>query len=190
MFNLSQATMSYGYVSGIRQMDSPHYNLRPPGSLPTLLVIHNISLPPKQYEGNYIEDLFLGKLNYQAHPYFDSLRNLRVSSHFLIRRHGELIQFVSCDKSAWHAGVSQFEGQNECNSFSIGIEMEGSDEEPFIEHQYYVLAQLTLLLSKYYPIKNIVGHNDIASERKTDPGPHFDWAYYSDLLRHPEYESN
>lgn len=188
MFKLNTALLAYGYVSGIRQVQSPHFSDRPEDCTPTLLVIHNISLPPKHYDGPYIEQLFTGTLDNQAHPYFQSLQGLRVSSHFLIRRNGELIQFVSCDKSAWHAGISQFEGQTECNAFSIGIEMEGSDDEPFMEIQYTTLAQLTLLLSRHYPIKNIVGHNDIAPGRKTDPGPHFDWDYYSELLRHPEHE--
>lgn len=173
----------YGYVSGIRQIPSPYCDGRPATSSVTLLVIHNISLPPKQYEGSYIVDLFTGTLDRAVHPYFEQLHDLKVSCHFLIRRSGEIIQFVSCSDCAWHAGISVFEGQRNCNYFSIGIELEGCDDEPFMKMQYVQLAKLTLLLAKHYPIQNIVGHSDIAPQRKTDPGPHFNWDYYSDLMR-------
>lgn len=183
MLRLYNASINYGYVSGIRQITSPYFTERPSASLPTLLVIHNISLPPNQYGNGFVEHLFSGQLDTTTHPYFSTIEDLQVSCHFFLARDGELVQFVSCDKSAWHAGESTFEGRNKCNDFSIGIEMEGTDEEAFTAIQYQILAQLTLLISRYYPIKNIVGHSDIAPERKTDPGPFFDWDQYTQLMR-------
>lgn len=178
--------MAYGYVSGVRQIISSYFDDRPTNVIPTLLVIHNMSLPPKQYSGNYVEQLLTGTLNASAHLDFTLVAELKVSCHFFVRRDGEIIQCVSCDKRAWHAGESSFEGREKCNDFSVGIELEGSDDEPFMETQYFVLAELTLLLFNYYPIKNIVGHNDIAPTREADPGPYFDWNYYSELLK-PRY---
>lgn len=180
--------MAYGYVSGIRQIISPYFDDRPNHVIPTLLVIHNTSLPPKQYSGNYVEQLLTGTPDACALPYFALVAELRVSCHFFLRRDGEVIQCVSCDKRAWHAGKSSFEGRENCNDFSVGIELEGSDDEPFMQTQYVVLAELTLLLSNYYPINNIVGHNDIAPMGKTDPGPYFDWNYYSELLKPGYYD--
>ena len=140
-----------------------------------LLVIHNISLPPGEFGGSYIADLFTNRLDCDAHPYFDQLRNLRVSAHFLIRRNGEVIQFVSANDRAWHAGVSNFRGRERCNDFSIGIELEGTDFQAFESFQYDSLAALTTALRARYSFANVAGHEHIAPGRKTDPGPFFDW---------------
>lgn len=169
-----------GWISNIKQVKSPYYNDRTDPI--TLLVIHNISLPPNQYGGPYVEQLFTGKLDPNQHPYFADIYKLQVSSHLFIRRDGEIIQFVPFNKRAWHAGKSVFEGKENCNDFSIGIEMEGCDTDNFTEAQYQQLANVTILLQQTYPIKNITGHSDIAPDRKTDPGPYFDWNYYQTLI--------
>jgi AmpD protein len=166
-----------GWVRGARALPSPNFEARPDGAIPSLIVIHNISLPPGEFGGGAIADLFLNRLDCDAHPYFDAhLRGLRVSSHFVIRRDGELEQFVSCKERAWHAGVSNFFGRERCNDFSIGIELEGADDQPFEPAQYATLAALIAALRTYYPIEALAGHSDIAPGRKTDPGQHFDWA--------------
>lgn len=166
-----------GWVRGACALPSPNFEARPAGAIPTLVVVHNISLPPGQFGGSAIADLFLNRLDCDAHPYYDAhLRGLRVSSHFVIRRDGELEQFVSCDARAWHAGVSSFFGRERCNDFSVGIELEGADDQPFEPAQYATLASLVVALAAYYPIEALAGHSDIAPGRKTDPGPHFDWA--------------
>ena len=166
-----------GWVCAARALPSPNFESRPPGAVPTLVVIHNISLPPGQFGGAAIANLFLNRLDCDAHPYFDEhLRGLRVSSHFVIRRDGELEQFVSCEERAWHAGVSSFFGRERCNDFSIGIELEGSDAQAFEPAQYETLAALVTALAARYPIEALAGHCDIAPGRKTDPGPHFDWS--------------
>ena len=141
----------------------------------SMIVIHNISLPPNQFGGNGVIELFTNTLNPDEHPYYAEIFTRKVSSHFFIRRDGELIQFVSCLKRAWHAGASNWLGRERCNDFSIGIELEGSDFEAFEAVQYTVLQQLIDGLKTAYPIQNIVGHSDIAPGRKTDPGPYFDW---------------
>ena len=169
-------------MRGARQLRSPNCDARPDGSVIDLLVIHNISLPPRVYGGDAIADLFRNRLDLSAHPFYASLAGLRVSAHFLIRRDGELVQFVDCGKRAWHAGVSQFQGRSRCNDFSIGIELEGSDFDPFEAAQYRQLAALTLALRRRYPLPHVVGHSDIAPGRKTDPGPYFDWARYRRLI--------
>jgi AmpD protein len=171
-----------GRVSGVRYVNSPNHDRRPPGTVIDLLVIHNISLPPGEFCGSAIIQLFTNTLDTTAHPYYAQLRDLKVSSHFLIRRNGEIIQFVRCNQRAWHAGVSSWRGRERCNDFSIGVELEGSDEAPFAAAQYQVLAKLTRRLCRTYPIRSIVGHSDIAPQRKTDPGPCFDWAHYRRLL--------
>lgn len=171
-----------GWFQGVKQIKSPFYNERPNDIPISLLVIHNISLPPNQYGGPYVEQLFTGKLDPNLDPYFAKIYQLQVSSHIFIRRDGEIIQFVPFDKRAWHAGISHFEGRENCNDFSIGIEMEGCDSDNFTEVQYQQLVNVTLLLKQNYFIKDIVGHSDIAPERKTDPGPNFDWLYYRHLL--------
>lgn len=171
-----------GLLKGAHFVPSPYFNERPIGEMISLLVIHNISLPPQQYGGPYVEQLFTGHLNPHEHEYFQSIYQLEVSSHLFIRRNGEVMQFVSFDKRAWHAGVSCYQGKNNCNDFSIGIELEGCDFEPFNQIQYQQLAIISLCLQHYYPIQAIVGHSDIAPKRKTDPGPYFDWHYYFSLL--------
>lgn len=171
-----------GKVSGVRYISSSNHDRRPPGTAIYLLVIHNISLPPGEYGGNAITQLFTNTLDTKAHPYYAQLQNLKVSAHFLIRRNGEIVQFVRCSRRAWHAGVSVWRGQEGCNDFSIGVELEGSDHEAFPDAQYHALSKLTRRLCRSYPIRSIVGHSDIAPQRKTDPGPYFDWARYCRLL--------
>jgi AmpD protein len=167
-----------GIVSGARFIPSPNFDERPEGSGISLLVIHNISLPPNEYGGDGIIELFTNRLDPGEHPYYQSIKDLKVSSHFLVRRDGELIQFVPCTRRAWHAGASAWQGRERCNDFSIGIELEGSDFERFTAAQYKTLGQLTKALRAAYPIADVVGHSDIAPGRKTDPGPYFDWARY------------
>lgn len=165
-----------GVLPAARQLPSPNFDERPPEAAIELVVIHNISLPPGQYGGDGVAELFTNRLNPEEHPYYRDIHQLRVSSHFFIRRDGELIQFVSCLKRAWHAGVSQWLGRERCNDFSIGIELEGDDYSPFEEAQYVALNQLLEALRAIYPITGVTGHSDIAPGRKTDPGPFFDWS--------------
>ena len=167
-----------GWLSGMRRIASPNCDTRPPGTAIDLLVIHNISLPPGKFGGQEIAQLFTNTLDTQAHPYYAQLKGLRVSAHFLIRRSGEMIQFVSCIKRAWHAGASAWDGRAGCNNFSIGIELEGTDTLPFSDRQYAALIRLTRVLQRAYPIRSITGHSDIAPGRKTDPGPEFEWPRY------------
>ena len=167
-----------GWCAGARHLPSPNFDQRPAGAAIDLLVIHNISLPPGQFGGPYIAALFTNTLDHDVHPYFDHLRPLRVSAHFLILRTGDLVQFVSTNARAWHAGVSLFDGRERCNDFSIGIELEGSDFVPFEPLQYSCLAALTRALAHRYPLVSVVGHEHIAPGRKTDPGPCFDWCAY------------
>lgn len=176
--------LEHGWLTGVRQVPSPHCNERPDDEAPSLLVIHNISLPPGEFGGPWIDKLFTGTLPPDAHPYFADIAALRVAAHCLIRRDGEIVQYVSFDKRAWHAGVSQFEGRENCNDFSIGIELEGTDSDPYTGAQYQSLQQVTQLLLQHYPLTpaRITGHSDIAPARKTDPGPAFDWGYYKQLL--------
>jgi AmpD protein len=166
-----------GWVAAARRLPSPNFEARPAGAVPTLLVVHNISLPPGEFGGGAIADLFLNRLDCDAHPYYAAhLRGVRVSAHFVIHRDGTLEQFVSCDERAWHAGASSFFGRERCNDFSIGVELEGSDASAFEPAQYRALAALAQALAAHYPIDAVAGHSDIAPGRKTDPGPHFDWA--------------
>lgn len=157
---------------------SPNCDARPAGTAIDLLVIHNISLPPGVFGGTAVIDLFLNRLDPQAHPYYAEIAALRVSAHFFIRRDGALLQFVPCAMRAWHAGQSSWCGRAHCNDFSIGIELEGTDETAFTDAQYSRLEALSRLLSTRYPIAASAGHADIAPGRKTDPGPLFDWARY------------
>lgn len=175
---------SNGWVTGARHVPSPNYDVRSGRQEVDLLVIHNISLPPRQFGGDFIEALFTNRLDCAAHPYFAQLRDLRVSAHFLIRRDGEVVQFVSTIDRAWHAGVSRFMERERCNDFSIGIELEGSDDDPFAPAQYRQLVALTRALLHAHPIRHIVGHQDIAPDRKTDPGPLFNWRLYREQLAH------
>lgn len=171
-----------GLLVGARYIPSPYFNERPTGEMISLLVIHNISLPPNQYGGPYVEQLFTGHLDPSVHPYFEQIYHLEVSSHLFIRRNGEVIQFVPFDKRAWHAGSSSFQHKENCNNYSIGIELEGSDFEPFSSVQYQQLVAVTQCLKQYYPIEQVTGHSDIAPGRKTDPGPYFDWQFYLSSL--------
>lgn len=171
-----------GWLSGVRRVVSPNCDYRPPGARVELLVIHNISLPPSEYGGDAVERFFTNTLDHSVHAYYDQLRGVRVSAHFLVRRSGQIVQFVPCSRRAWHAGVSAWRGRTRCNDFSVGIELEGSDFEPFTERQYAALARLTRRLKRVYPIRDITGHSNIAPERKTDPGPFFDWTHYLSRL--------
>jgi N-acetyl-anhydromuramoyl-L-alanine amidase len=171
-----------GILEQALQIPSPNWDLRPAGEAVSLLVIHNISLPPGEFGGDGIIRLFTNTLDCGAHPYYETLRGVRVSSHLLIRRAGELIQFVPCACRAWHAGASSWKGRERCNDFSLGVELEGADDVPYTDVQYRRLAEVTSVLKRLYPIGDIVGHADIAPGRKTDPGPAFDWARYRELL--------
>ena len=182
-------TMSYQIadhrLSGVEYIDSPNSNERPSAEPFDLLVIHNISLPPGEYGGPYIGQLFTNQLDPAAHPYFAEIADMQVSAHVLIRRDGTIIQFVPFDRRAWHAGASCFNERENCNDFSIGIELEGCDDEPFTDAQYQELVAVTRVLMQHYPAitrDGIVGHSDIAPGRKTDPGPHFDWQRYRQQL--------
>lgn len=163
-----------GWVGDARQISSPNFDMRPATDI-TLIVLHNISLPPNQYGGDGIIQLFTNQLNPAEHPYYAQIHTQKVSAHFLIRRDGTVIQFVSCLDRAWHAGVSNWQGRERCNDFSVGIELEGSDFEAFEDSQYEQLNYLIASLKNAYPIQDIAGHSDIAPGRKTDPGPYFDW---------------
>ena len=164
-----------GWFGAARRVDSPNFDERPPGEAISLLVVHAISLPPAQFGSDDICRLFTNTLDPDAHPYFRAISSVRVSAHFLIRRDGALLQFVSCRRRAWHAGVSCWNGRSRCNDFSIGIELEGCDELPFEDAQYLGLVTLIESLRTHYPVTAVVGHADIAPGRKTDPGPCFDW---------------
>jgi AmpD protein len=164
-----------GLAEGIRYVASPNCDDRPPGAEITLLVLHSISLPPGEYGGGAIERLFTNRLDPQAHPYFREIISLQVSAHFLVRRDGELLQFVPVQRRAWHAGASSWRGRERCNDFSIGIELEGTDEAPFEDRQYDELASLVRSLRLALPLRDIAAHSDIAPGRKTDPGTRFDW---------------
>lgn len=167
-----------GWYQGIQHCPSPNFNERPRGEI-SLLVLHNISLPPGQFGTGQVQAFFTNCLQADAHPYFTGIASMTVSAHFLIERDGTLVQFVSCLDRAWHAGVSSFEGRENCNDFSLGIELEGTDHLPFTDAQYAALVDLTRALQAAYPAitaARICGHSDIAPGRKTDPGPAFDWA--------------
>jgi AmpD protein len=170
----------------MRVVDSPNHDERPPGIGITLVVLHSISLPPGEYGGDAIERLFTNKLDPAAHPYFREIFNLRVSTHFLIRRDGELVRFVPVERRAWHAGASSWRGRSRCNDFSVGIELEGADDAPFEDAQYARLARLIPALRRAHPLRHIAAHSEIAPGRKTDPGARFDWArLLLDLVSNP-----
>jgi AmpD protein len=164
-----------GYILSATQISSPNVDARPENTKIDLIVIHNISLPPNEYGGPGVMQLFTNQLNPNEHPYYAEIYTRKVSSHFFIRRDGELMQFVSCLQRAWHAGVSSWNNRERCNDFSVGIELEGSDHEAFEAAQYKTLKKLLTCLKNNYPIQDVVGHSDIAPGRKTDPGPYFDW---------------
>jgi len=190
---MEMTTYTIDTISGImqeaRQVPSPNFDRRPEGCVIDLLVIHGISLPPNEFGGPYIDQLFTNTLDCDAHPYFDGLRGLRVSSHLLLRRDGELVQYVPFIHRAWHAGVSRWQGRERCNDFSIGIELEGCDHLPYTEQQYRRLIPLCAAILAAYPQispDRVVGHCHIAPERKTDPGPSFDWQRLRVALRSGE----
>jgi N-acetyl-anhydromuramoyl-L-alanine amidase len=168
-----------GLLVGVRQVLSPHCDPRPAGVAPELLVVHGISLPPGEFGGPWIDRLFTGGLPGDAHPYFKTIEGLRASAHVLIRRDGKLVQYVPFTERAWHAGKSEYQGRTGCNDFSIGVELEGTDDLAYTDAQYAQLAALAAALLATYPTmsaEHIVGHSDVAPGRKTDPGPAFDWA--------------
>ena len=178
-------TTTDGWLAPARRLESPNFDVRPAGSEINLLVVHGISLPPGEYGGGWIDDLFMNRLQTSAHPYFAEIEGLEVSTHVLIRRDGELVQYVNFEERAWHAGRSCFEGIERCNDYSIGIELEGTDDSAYEPVQYARLAILARHLMQVYPgIKEerIVGHSDIAPGRKTDPGTAFDWQHFRQLL--------
>ena len=167
-----------GWLGEARRVPSPNCDARPAGADITLMVVHGISLPPGEYGGSWIDDLFCNRLDPDAHPYFREISGLQVSSHLLIRRDGELVQYVPFSKRAWHAGDSCFDGRQACNDFSVGIELEGQDTEAYTDRQYEQLAAVMQALVATYPglsLQRVAGHSDIAPGRKTDPGPAFDW---------------
>jgi AmpD protein len=173
------------WITDVRKITSPNQDDRPGGTDIELLVIHGISLPPGEYGGPYIDQLFTNKLNADDHPYFAEIIDLRVSAHILINRLGEITQYVAFNKRAWHAGESEFQGRPCCNDYSIGVELEGNDEQSYTQEQYQILVELTGLIKLRWPeITNdyIVGHCHISPDRKTDPGAAFDWDYFFDLL--------
>jgi len=181
---LDRAT-GWFHGNGITHCPSPNFNARPEGESISLLVIHNISLPPAQFKTGKVQAFFQNQLDIDEHPYFVGIADLRVSAHFLIERDGEVVQFVSCLDRAWHAGVSSFQGREGCNDFSVGIELEGTDDQPFTEAQYDALIDLTRQLRQAFEAitpERICGHSDVAPGRKTDPGPCFDWARFRAAL--------
>jgi AmpD protein len=177
-----QARWRDGWLRDARRCDSPNFGPRPEGVAPELILIHSISLPPGEYGGDAIERFFTNCLDPAAHPYFQEICALKVSAHFLVRRDGELVQFVPTARRAWHAGISRWRARERCNDFSIGVELEGADDVPFAEPQYETLTRLTKDLFSQYGALDIAGHSDIAPARKTDPGPWFDWGRFRGSL--------
>ena len=176
-----QLQIKDGWLVSERRVLSPHFDQRPEPQDISLLIIHYISLPPEQFGGGYIDDFFQGKLDAQVHPYFEEISALRVSAHCLIERTGQITQYVNFADRAWHAGLSCFEGRDKCNDFAIGIELEGSNEQPFTDAQYSALQALTQEIMRTYPHitkERIVGHCDVSPGRKIDPGQYFDWQRY------------
>ncbi|MFT6470125.1 MAG: AmpD protein [Neptuniibacter pectenicola] len=170
---------------GVDTLLSPNFNERPEAAIVSLLVVHNISLPPGQYGGGYVEQFFTNQLPVNDDPFFQEIKDLQVSAHLLIERTGRVVQFVPLHKRAWHAGVSCYQGVPNCNDFSIGIELEGTDVEPYTPEQYVHLVELAIAIQAEFPAitnERIVGHSDIAPGRKTDPGPAFDWEYFYSVL--------
>ncbi len=181
---LTALSMTNGWLNSAEIQRTTHFEPRDEKEAVSLLVVHNISLPPGQFGGGYITDFFLGNLDPTVDPYFETIYKVRVSAHCLIQRNGDIVQYVSFNDKAWHAGVSNYQGRKKCNDFSIGIELEGTDDIPYTIEQYQQLSCLSQTLIDAYPAleNNIVGHCDIAPVRKTDPGASFDWALYRELL--------
>jgi AmpD protein len=175
-----------GWWRGARRCDSPNFGPRPEGTVVDLAIIHSISLPPGVYGGDGVERLFTNRIQWDAHPYYGRVRGLRVSSHFLVRRDGEVVQFVSADQRAWHAGPSSWRGRGNCNDYSIGIELEGLEGERFEQAQYPVLAALLQAIAQRYPVTQIAGHEHVAPGRKIDPGAGFDWSSLRTALQWPD----
>lgn len=175
-----------GWWQKAERCESPNFGLRPAGMAVELVLIHSISLPPGEFGGDAIERLFTNRLDWSAHPYFEQIRGLKVSSHFLVRRDGRLLQFVSCDDRAWHAGPSSWRGRTDCNDFSIGVELEGLEGGLFEVPQYQALAALVKALARHYPISALAGHEHVAPGRKQDPGPGFEWPRLKAALAWPE----
>jgi AmpD protein len=171
-----------GYANLASQVPSPNCDDRPDGCAVALIVVHGISLPPGEFGGDAIQRLFTNRLDASEHPYFATIAKLRVSAHFLVRRDGALLQFVACERRAWHAGKSSWQGRDRCNDYSVGIELEGTDTLPYARAQYATLARLVRALRRRYPVKDVVGHSDVAPGRKTDPGPAFEWGRLRRLL--------
>jgi len=173
-----------GLIAGVPYAASPNCDARPPGAEVSLLVLHAISLPPGEFGGDAVERLFTNRLDPAAHPYFRGIAASRVSAHFFLRRDADLIQFVPVQRRAWHAGESVWRGRSRCNDYSVGIELEGTDDSGFSEPQYRRLAALVRILRAALPLRDVAAHSDIAPQRKTDPGARFDWArFLSDLAR-------
>lgn len=181
---MTQFFIRNGQMENVKHIASPNFNQRPAETEIRLVVIHNISLPPSQFGGGYIQKFFQNQLNHDLHPYFKTIQGMEVSAHVLILRTGEVIQFVNFDDRAWHAGRSSYLGQNECNDYSIGIELEGSDDLPFEDIQYEMLADVVLAIEQAYPKtkQHLAGHSDIAPGRKTDPGMYFNWQNLRQLI--------
>jgi N-acetyl-anhydromuramoyl-L-alanine amidase len=176
-----------GWYGFARRLVSPNFGPRPAGARVDLIVVHSISLPPGRYGGDEVQRLFTNTLDWNAHPYFKTIEGLGVSAHFYIRRHGELWQFVSCDDRAWHAGRSRYRGRDDCNDDSIGVELEGLEGETFEPEQYDALGALCASIGQRYPIEHVAGHEHIATGRKRDPGPGFDWAALRRRLAWPAH---
>jgi AmpD protein len=170
-----RAVWSAGWWAGARACKSPNFGPRPDAEVISLVVLHSISLPPGVYRGDAVRRLFTNRLDFDAHPYYQGIRGLEVSAHFFIRRSGRTTQFVSCDQRAWHAGPSTWRGRDNCNDWSIGIELEGLEGRTFEAAQYRELDHLLRALARHYPIVEVVGHEHVAPDRKADPGPGFDW---------------
>lgn len=177
-----------GWLECARHASSPNFGARPAGDRIDLVVVHSMSLPPGEYGGDAVERLFANRLDWNAHPYYEKIRGLAVSAHFFVRRTGEVVQFVSCDDRAWHAGASQWQGRSDCNDFSIGVELEGLEGEPFDAAQYAALAALLGALRERYPIRFVAGHEHVAPGRKADPGAGFDWLRLKKLAGKGRFE--
>ena len=184
---MNPTSWDQGWWYAAHWIESPNFGPRPAGTPITLIVLHNISLPPGEFGGPYVEQLFTNSLDPAAHPYFAAIAHIPVSAHFYIRRGGEILQFVSTEDRAWHAGQSSWEQKPNCNDYSIGIELEGCDTQAFTPTQYQALWPLLKALEQHHPINAIVGHEHIAPGRKTDPGPHFDWVRVAQ--HHPELKT-
>ena len=174
-----------GWYRYARHLPSPNCGARPVGSVVDLVVLHSISLPPGQYGGEAVRQLFTNTLDWDAHPYYQGIRGLKVSAHFFVERCGALWQFVSCDARAWHAGVSCYRGRDNCNDDSVGIELEGLEGRAFAPPQYTALLELLPALARRYPVRGIAGHEHVAPMRKADPGAGFEWRRLAEMLRWP-----